>query len=149
MTQARMVFGSAQTVISLSAAVVTAAVTGGTVIFDNTTDLAPFGVAVLRIPDTFAAAPVNNSTVDLYMVHVSSGPGDDTSIPDTTDPEAAEYVGSFLIYDTDEAQQKTIRISLDGVRKARYYILNNSNQTMSFTTNAITVRITPYSYQDA
>ena len=152
MTQARAVYGSAQTVIALSAIVVSGNVTGATVVFDNTTDLAPFGVAVFRCPDTFNGTPTDKSTVDLYMVPVSTGTGgttNDTTVPNTTSLGAAEYVGSFLIYGTDEAQQKTITISLHGVRKAKYYIYNNTGQNINFSTNAITVRITPFSYQDA
>lgn len=145
----KMVFGSATTVISLTAALSNGNVAGGTTLLDNSTDLYPFARAVLDVPDTFAGAPTNLSTVDLYMVRQDvDGTSDDTSAPTSADVEAAEYVGSFLIYDTDEQQRRTINIDLHGVTKAYFYIFNNTGQALSYTSNPITVKITPFSYQD-
>jgi len=146
--QAKMVFASATTCISLTATLNAGSVGGGTTILDNSTDLYPLATAELYVPDTFAAAPTDRSTVDLYMVryNVSGGTDDDTSAPTGTDVEAAEYVGSFLIYDTDEAQRNTIVISLAGVSAAHFYIKNQCGQNMVYSSNAITVKIMPFTY---
>jgi len=146
--QAKMVFASATTCISLTATLNNGSVGGGTTILDNSTNLYPLATAELYVPDTFAAAPTDRSTVDLYMVryNVSGGTDDDTSAPTGTDVEAAEYVGSFLIYDTDEAQRNTIVISLAGVNAAHFYIKNSCGQNMTYSSNAITVKIMPFTF---
>lgn len=139
---------SATTVISLTAALANGNVAGGTTVLNNSSDKYPLATAELNIPDTFAAAPNDRSTVDLYMVrqNVSGGTDDDTSAPSGTDVEAAEYVGSFLIYDTDEAQRNTIVFSLLGVSSAYFYIMNNCGQELSYSSNPITVKILPMSF---
>lgn len=147
---AKMLFGSATTVISLTSSVTNGNTAGGTTILDNSTNLYPFAVATFNNPDTFGAAPTDKSTIDLYMVRQDvDGTSDDTAAPSGTDLESAEYVGSFLIYDTDEEQRKTITISLNGVQKAYFYIINNTGQTITYTSGAITVKITPFTYEDA
>jgi len=149
--EVQMAFASATTVISLTAALSDGNVAGGTTILDNSTNKYPLATATLDVPDTFAAAPDDRSTVDLYMVrqNVAGGTDDDTSAPASTDVEAAEYVGSFLIYDTDEAQRNTIVISLAGVSSAYFYIMNNCGQALSYSSNAITVKILPYTFAPA
>lgn len=147
---AKMLFGSATTCISLTASLTNGNVAGGTTVLDNSTTLYPFAVATFNNPDTFGAAPTNNSTIDLYMVRQDvDGTSDDTAAPTTTDVESAEYVGSFLVYDTDEEQRKTITISLNGVQKAHFYIFNNTGQTITYSSGAITVKVTPFTYEDA
>lgn len=147
---AKMVFGSPTTVISLTSSLSNGNVAGGSTVLDNSSDLYPFAVATFNNPDTFGAAPTNNSTVDLYLVRQDvDSTSDDTAVPATTDVESAEYVGSFLIYDTDEEQRKTITISLHGIQKAHFYIFNNTGQTITYSSGAITVKVTPFSYQDA
>jgi hypothetical protein len=86
----------------------------------------------------------------LYLVRTEvDGANDDTSTPTGTDVEAAEWVGSFLIYDTDEAQRNTINIKLMGVKKGNFYIKNNCGQTLSYTSLPITVKIHPYTFKAA
>jgi len=144
--ETKMAFAaSSTTVISLTAALADGDVAGGTTELDNSTDLYLMATATLHVPDTFAAAPNDRSDVKLYMVRTDvDGTDDDTSTPTGTDVEAAEYVGSFIIYDTDEAQRNTIVISLNGVRKAKFYIKNNCGQALSYTAAAITVKVHPY-----
>jgi hypothetical protein len=134
-------------VVSSAAAIASGSSAGGTNILDNSTEKYPWARAVLDIPDTFAGAPTNNSTVDLYMVMQDvDNTSDDTAAPASGDMESAQLVGSFLIYDTDEAQRKTITISLHGVLKAHFYIYNGCGQQLSYTSNPITVKVTPFSY---
>jgi hypothetical protein len=153
----KMVFGSATTVISLAAALASSAntYTGLTGLtntqLDNSTNLYPYAKAVLGIPDTFAAAPTAGGTVDLYMVEDDiDGTSDETPEPGASDiTTLATYVGSFVVDNQDVAHIKPINISLDGVRKARFFILNSSGQQISYTSTPTTVKITPYTYVPA
>ena len=150
----KMVFGSPTTVISLSVPLASGAntytgMTGCTMTqLDNSTTLYPYARAVLGIPDTFVAAPTAGGTVDLYMILDDvDGTSDETPEPGTSDiMYLAKYVGSFVIDNQDVATIKAIVISLEGVQKARFCIANNCGQQMVYSTNPITVKITPFSY---
>ena len=150
----KMVFGSATTVISHAATLASAAntysgLTGCTMTqLDNSTTLYPYARAVLGIPDTFAAAPTAGGTIDLYMtLDDIDGTSDETPLPAATDiTYLAKYVGSFVVDNQDVAQIKPIIISLEGVQKAQFYILNSTGQTISYSSNPTTVKITPFSY---
>lgn len=141
----KMSFDSATTCISLTSSLVDGNVAGGTTELDNSTNLYPLASATFNNPDTFGAAPTDNSTINLYMVrNDTDGTSDDTSTPSGTDIEAAELVGSFIIYNNDEEQRNTFVFSLLGVKKANFYIKNNTGQTITYSSNAITVKITPF-----
>lgn len=150
----KMVFGSATTVISHAAALASGANTysgmsGCTMTqLDNSTTLYPYARAVLSIPDTFAAAPTAGGTVDLYMtLDDIDGTSDETPLPAASDiTYLAKYVGSFVVDNQDVAQIKPIVISLEGVQKAQFYILNSSGQQISYSATATTVKVTPFSY---
>ena len=116
--------------------------------FDNSSVLWPTARLTLDIPDTFAAAPTAGTTIDLYMAidDMAGGTGDETA-PTTTDQKGATYVGSFALYATDENQPKQVVVSLIGVTKARFFIQNNSGQTMSFSSGA-TVKIEGMTLED-
>ena len=151
----KMVFGSPTTVISHAATLANAANTysglsGCTMTqLDNSTNLYPRALAVLNINDTFAAAPTAGGTVDLYMtLDDVDGTTDETPLPGATDIlYLARLVGRFVVDNQDVATVKAITISLDGVQKAQFYILNNTGQTISYTSVATTVKITPFSYK--
>jgi hypothetical protein len=153
----QMVFGSATTVISHAAALASAANTysglsGCTMTqLDNSTTLYPYARAVLGIPDTFAAAPTAGATVDLYMTMDDiDGTSDETPGPGAMDIiYLAKYVGSFVLDNQDVANIKPLIISLEGVQKAQFYILNSSGQQISYSTNPTTVKITPFTYAPA
>jgi hypothetical protein len=148
----KMVFGSATTVISHAATLASAAntySTGTTMTqLDNSTTLYPYARAVLSIPDTFAAAPTAGGTIDLYMtLDDIDGTSDETPLPAATDiTYLAKYVGSWVVDNQDVALIKPIVISLEGVQKAQFYILNSSGQQISYSANPTTVKITPFSY---
>lgn len=153
----KMVFsGTTTTVCSLAATLANAANTYSGLgsytqnQLDNSTDLYPYAIAVLGVPDTFAAAPTAGSTIDLYMwLEDIDGTSDETPIPAATDIDyLAKKVGSFVLDNQDVATIKPIMISLHGVRKAKFDIKNSSGQTLSYSSNPITVKITPFSYQD-
>lgn len=116
--------------------------------FNNSSDLWPLAVATLKIPDTFAAAPTVSTSIDLFMCRqdLAGDAGDDMTAPTTTLQKSAQYVGSFSpLYAVDEDQPIAIIISLTGVRKAKFYIQNNSGQTMSYSAGA-TVEIEGFTY---
>ena len=153
----QMLFGSPTTVISMAAALASAAntYTGLTGLtntqLDNSTTKYPYARAVLGVPDTFAAAPTAGGTVELYMVQDDvDGTGDETPEPAATDIQyLATLVGIFVVDNQDVATIKAINISLEGVLKARFFIKNNTGQQMSYTSAPITVKITPFTYQPA
>jgi hypothetical protein len=149
----KQVYGSSTTVISLAATLANAAntysgLTGCTLTqLDNSTLLYPYALAVLNINDTFAAAPTSGATVDLYMHQDDiDGTADETPEPAATDITArGTCVGSFVVDNVDAAHVKPLVISLLGVKKARFAILNNSGQTISYTSVATVVKVTPFS----
>ena len=151
---AKMVFASATNVILTDSGIGSGAVVGGQTILDNSSNLYPFAVATLRILGTFASAPTDLSTVDLYMRrhYLVDGTINDSANPTGTDPESLEFVGSFIIYNDDEEQTKSITISLHGVQKAYFFILNNTGVAISGAGSpygATRVDVQPFSYQDA
>lgn len=148
--EVKMVFGSATTVIDLTADLTNTSVGGGSALLDNSSALYPYAVAVFNCPGTFGAAPTDNSNVALYAVLQDvDSTSDDTAAPTSADVESARLVGLFPIYDTDEEQRVTINISLHGIRKANFYIKNNTGQTITGTGSHIYVKITPFSYVPA
>ena len=142
-----MLLDSTTTVIDLTADVSSTNIGGGTTLLDNSTNKYPYAIAVFNNPGTFGGAPTDNSTVSLYAVLQDvDSTSDDTAAPSGTDLESARFMGSFPIYNTDEEQRVTINISLHGILKAYFYILNNSGQTISGSGNHIYVKITPFTY---
>ena len=113
--------------------------------FDNSSDLWPLAVATLSIVDSWAAAPDDLSTVDLYMFKQDIDSTNDETAPSISSSEGAHYVGSFVVNDTDGAQYVQIVISLAGVRKCKFAILNNTGQTISYSAGN-TVKIEGFTY---
>lgn len=150
----KMVFGSSTTMISHATTLASGAntYTGLTGLtntqLDNSTLLYPYARAVLGVPDTFAAAPTAGGTFDLYMVMDDiDGTSDETPEPGASDiVNLAKWVGSWTIDNQDVANIKPIIISLAGVQKARFFVANNCGQQASYTSNPLTVKITPFSY---
>jgi hypothetical protein len=114
---------------------------------DNSTPPYTDALAVLGIPDTFAAAPTAGATIDLYAtLEDIDGTSDETPVPASADIlYLARYMGSFVVDNQDVALIKPINISLLGIRKAKFHIINNSGQTISYSSNPTTVKITPFS----
>lgn len=115
--------------------------------FDNSVDMWPLAVATIEMPDGFASAPTAGSTIDLYMCRQDVGGGtNDETAPTTSSVEGAKYVGSFgpLTTSTSSQPLETV-ISLAGVRKAKFFIQNNSGQTMSYS-SGFTVKIEGFTF---
>jgi hypothetical protein len=143
----KQVYGSATTVIDLTADLTNTSVAGGTAALDNTTNNYPWALAVFSAPGTFSAAPTNLSTVNLYMVRQNTeGTDEDTATPTGSDVESAQFVGAFLIYDSDEVQRVSIVIDIAGVTNALFYIENKTGVTITGNSSHIYVKVTPFSY---
>lgn len=144
------VFGTPVTAVTTTATVSDGYVVGGQAELDNSSELYLLATAVINITDTFGAAPTG--TIDLYMVRGDvDGTTDGTALgyaaltnsSAQTDSEYAEFVNNFNP-NVDEAYVDTINISLAGVKKAKFYIQNSTNTTLVYSSNAITVKITPF-----
>lgn len=151
--ETKQVFASATTVISHAATLASGANTynGGSTTMtelDNSSSLYPLALAVLDIVDTFAAAPTAGAYVELWMNRNDiDGTSDHLPVPaGSSDLKNAEFVGSFPIEDTDEAQRIAIVIALEGVKKANFFIKNSTGQQISYSSNPITVKVTPFTY---
>ena len=151
--QVKQVFSdTTTTVISLAASLANAAntYTGMTGLtntqLDNSTELYTDAIAVLGVPETFAAAPTAGATINLYYVLADiDGTSDETPEPGATDiTSLATYAGSWVVDNQDVAYIKPIVISLLGVRKARFFIGNQTGQATSYTSTPLTVKITPF-----
>jgi hypothetical protein len=150
----KMVFGSPTTVISHAAALAAGAntftgMTGCTMtLLDNSTLLYPYAKAVLTVPTAAAAALTAGGTFDLYMTEDDiDGTTDETPVPAVTDIiYLAKYKGSWVVDNQTSPIVDAIVISLEGVQKARFYILNSSGQATVYTATPLTVKITPFSY---
>ena len=152
--EAKFVYGSTTTCISHAAALASGAntytgLTGITMTALSNSLQYPDARFVLDIPDTFAAAPTAGSTIDIYMtVDNVDSTSDETPVPAATDIiYLAKYVGSFVMDNQDVATRKTVIIPgcLHGVIDANFYIANNCGQALSYSTNPITLKVTPLS----
>lgn len=98
---------------------------------DNSALDYPWALLMAEFPD-WAAAPTARSTVDVYMQKDDvDGTDDETGDPSGTSPGGAQHVGSFILYATDELQRRAVVVSMQGVRKARFFFMNNSGQNMN------------------
>ena len=116
--------------------------------FDNSSDLWPWGVATILIPDTWAAAPNDESSIGLYAYRQDVDGSNDELAPDLSTPRGAHFMGSFRVTDEDVAQYRQMNISLEGIRKAKFSIKNNTGQILSHSSGLI-VKIEGFSYVPA
>lgn len=147
---------STTTVISLAAALTNnaftyAGLTGLTETqFDNSSERYPWARAVLDIPDTFSAAPTAGGGVYLYFTKEDvDGTSDEAPAPDANALKVAKQIGFFPIPAYDVATRVAIVISLRGVVKGKFQIENKTGQTLSYSSNAITVKLTPFTVKPA
>ncbi len=119
---------------------------------DNSTNLYPHLRAVLDVPDTFSAAPTAGGYVGLYMLKLNvDSTSDDIPAPDSTALKAAQWIGSFPIQAYDVAQRVTIDCPnvLRGITGAQFMIENKTGVSLSYSSGAITVKVTPYTFKPA
>lgn len=151
----KMVKGSSTTVISLAAALNNAAYTYQGLancthtLLDNSTDLYPFATAVLDIPDTFSAAPTADTVFNLWAIPQDVDSTLDVVPPaDSTALKQRIFMGAFPIVAYDVRQTVWIPIDLHMIEKAYFNIENKCGVNASYSSGAITVKITPWTYDD-
>jgi hypothetical protein len=102
---------------------------------------------VLNITDTFAAAPTAGGTIDVYMTAYDvDGTTDETPIPASSDIlYLGRYVGSFVMDNQDVATVKVLIVPgcLYGISSAKFNLLNNCGQQISYSSTATTLKVTP------
>lgn len=150
--------GTTTTVVSMAAALPNnewtyAGKTGCTnTDFDNSTDKYPHARLVLDIPDTFAAAPTAGGYFSVYMLVLNSdGTSDDIPAPDATALKVAKWICAIPIQAYDVAQRVTVYLEnvLNGVTGAQFFIENKCGQQASYSSGAITLKVTSYTNNPA
>ncbi len=149
---------SATTAISLAAALANDANTHSghsgitQTAVDNSTDKYPHAKFVLSVPETFAAAPTAGGYFDIWMTENNiDGTSDETPVPGATDIEAlARYVGVIRIDNQDVANLKPLVVHgiLAGVSEALFYVRNKTGQATTYSSTALTLKVTPFTYED-
>ena len=118
---------------------------------DNSTDKYPHAKFVLNVPETFAAAPSAGAYFDIWMTEENiDGTSDETPVPGATDIESlARWVGSINIDNQDVAQLKPLVVHniLATVSSALFYVRNQTGQATTYTSTALTLKVTPFSYE--
>lgn len=148
----------ATTVVSLAAALANDANTHSghsgitQTALDNSTDKYPHAKIVLSVPETFAAAPSAGAYFDIWMTENDiDGTSDETPVPGATDIESlARRVGSILVDNQDVAQIKPLVIHglLAAVSSALFYVRNKTGQATTYSATPLTVKVTPFTYED-
>ena len=149
---------SATTVISLAAALASDANTHSghsgitQTALDNSTDKYPHAKIVLNVPETFAAAPTAGGYFDIWMTENDiDGTSDETPVPSATDIESlARYVGVIRIDNQDVAQLKPLVVHglLASVSSALFYVRNKTGQATTYSASPLTLKVTPFTYED-
>lgn len=150
------VLGSTTTAISLAASLANGGNThsGHTGItqtaVDNSTDKYPHAKFVLSVPETFAAAPSTGAYFDIWMSENDiDSTSDETPVPGATDiADLARYVGTIRVDNQDVAQLKPLVVHgiLAAVSSALFYVRNQTGQATTYTSTALTLKVTPFSY---
>ena len=149
---------SATTVISLAAALASDANTHSghsgitQTALDNSTDKYPHAKFVLSVPETFAAAPTAGGYFDIWMTENDiDSTSDETPVPGATDIDAlARRVGSIPIDNQDVANLKPLVVHglLASVSSALFYVRNKTGQATTYSATALTLKVTPFTYED-
>lgn len=149
---------AATTVISLAAALANDANTHSghsgitQTALDNSTDKYPHAKFVLNIPETFAAAPSAGGYFDVWMTENDiDSTSDETPVPGATDIESlARYVGVIRVDNQDVANLKPLVLHgvLASVSSALFYVRNKSGQATTYSATPLTLKVTPFTYED-
>jgi hypothetical protein len=156
--ETQILLGSATTVISHAASLANngwtySGLSGCTMTdLDNSTLLYPHARATLHVPETFAAAPTAGGVMNLFMLPLNvDSTSDDLPAPDSVALKAARWVGSFPIAAYDVEQRITIDLLgvLRGLTAAQFFVENKCGQATTYSASALTVKVTPYTFQPA
>jgi hypothetical protein len=119
---------------------------------DNSTDKYPHARFVLRVPETFAAAPTAGGYFDIWMTQNDIDSTDDEEpLPAATDIEnLATYIGAIRIDNQDVNQRKPLMVLgiLSGVNSALFYVRNKTGQATTYSATALTLKVTPFTFED-
>ena len=119
---------------------------------DNSTDKYPHCKFVLNVPETFAAAPTAGGYFDIWMTENNiDSTSDETPVPGATDIEnLARYVGSIRIDNQDVANLKPLVLHgiLAGASEALFYVRNKTGQATTYSATPLTLKVTPFTYED-
>lgn len=119
---------------------------------DNSTDKYPHAKFVLNVPETFAAAPSSGAYFDVWMTENDiDSTSDETPVPGATDIESlARYLGVIRVDNQDVAQLKPLTLHgvLAGVTSALFYVRNKTGQATTYSSTALTLKVTPFTYED-
>lgn len=119
---------------------------------DNSTDKYPHAKCVLEVPESFAAAPSAGAYFTVYMTENDiDGTADETPVPGATGiVSLARRVGEIWIDNQDVAQRKPLIVHgiLAAVSGAFFYVQNNTGQATSYTSSPLTLKVTPFTYED-
>jgi hypothetical protein len=150
---------SSTTVVSLAASLANGANTYNGLtscthtLLDNSTDKYPHCRFTWEAQDTFAAAPTAGGTIDIYMTPQDvDSTSDETPEPGSSDIlYLGQYIGSIVLDNQDVATRKSVVIlnCLMGITSARFNWANASGQTVSYSSNPITLKATPLTVEDA
>jgi hypothetical protein len=151
--------GGATTVISLAASLAAGANTysGHSGItqtpLDNSTDKYPHVRLVLEVPESFAAVPAANGWFDIWMtLNNVDGSNHETPLPGATDIESlAVRIAQIRIDNQDVAQRKAVNVlnCLAGVEHALFYVRNMTSQATTYSSTPLTLKVTPFTFEDA
>jgi len=149
---------SATTVISLAAALSNDANTHSghagitQTALDNATDKYPHAKIVLHVPETFAAAPSAGAYFDVWMTENDiDSTSDEEPVPGATDiADLARYVGAIRIDNQDVNQRKPLVVHglLASVSSALFYVRNKTGQATTYSATPLTLKVTPFTYED-
>lgn len=149
---------SATTCISLAAALANDANTHSghsgitQTALDNSTDKYAHAKFVLNVPETFAAAPSAGGYFDVWMTENDiDSTSDETPVPGATDIESlARYVGVIRVDNQDVANLKPLVVHgvLASVSSALFYVRNKSGQATTYSATPLTLKVTPFTYED-
>jgi hypothetical protein len=150
------VLGSTTTAISLAASLSNGANTHSghsgitQTAVDNSTDKYPHAKFVLNVPETFAATPSSGGYFDIWMTEENiDGTSDETPVPGATDiADLARYVGTIRVDNQDVANLKPLVVHgiLAAVSSALFYVRNQTGQATTYSSTALTLKVTPFSY---
>lgn len=145
--------GTTTTAISLVADLITGAnsLAADATQVDNSTLLYTYAKIVLTLPSGFLVSPTAGAGIELWMVEDDvDGAVDESPIPAANDiMYRARYMHTFVVDNQTaaDAYVKTGIIDLDGVKKARFFIKNDSGQTIDFVATAITLKVTLFTHE--
>ncbi len=116
--------------------------TGTNAAFDNGTSTNRYFWGDFELRVTFGSAPTNGTTVDLYMIPLSS---DGSNFVDfvTSNLPPALFVGSFVVRNVNTAQVLMVRGIPLPADKFILGVLNNGTG-QAFPSSGSTVKIRPY-----